>query len=177
MIPAEFRIDYPSLCGSGRAHDQALVTWLREQLPIKWRDVYAATSSHVANIVQIRRGTFDYFCDSYSTLEALGEVPFDQRVQDRVIGVLGTSAPTRNPRRGSLQNAWLAVPEEIEGSARDRGHFIAHSIGGGLDINVFSQARALNRGASEQGKRYREAENTAASTQVRSASCDRCTRT
>ena len=38
---------------------------------------------------------------------------------------------------------------------RDKGHFIAHAIGGGLDMNIFSQARDLNRGISEQGKVYR----------------------
>ena len=35
---------------------------------------------------------------------------------------------------------------------------MAHTIGGGLDINVFSQTRDLNRGWSEQGKLYREME-------------------
>ena len=35
---------------------------------------------------------------------------------------------------------------------------MAHAIGGGLEVNVFSQDRDLNRGRSEQGKLYREME-------------------
>jgi hypothetical protein len=117
--------------------------------------VYAATASHVPNIAQVEYGTFDYLCDSYSSMEALGEVAFDQRVRDRVVGVLGISLPMRGRRRGSMAKGWVEHPEEIDRSGRDMGHFIAHAIGGGLDMNVFSQARDLNRGISEQGKVYR----------------------
>jgi len=35
---------------------------------------------------------------------------------------------------------------------------MAHSIGGGLDVNLFSQERQLNRGWSQQGKIYRQME-------------------
>ena len=61
----------------------------------------------------------------------------------------------RARRRGSLPKGWVNHPEEIDSSGRDKGHFIAHAIGGGLDMNIFSQARGLNRGISEQGKVYR----------------------
>jgi hypothetical protein len=47
------------------------------------------------------------------------------------------------------------------GPMRDKGHFIAHSIGGAVDrleINVFVQRRDLNRYRSVEGKRYREME-------------------
>jgi hypothetical protein len=41
----------------------------------------------------------------------------------------------------------------------DIGHFLPHSAGGPKDINLFVQERSLNRGWSEQGKRYRWLEN------------------
>lgn len=41
----------------------------------------------------------------------------------------------------------------------DVGHFLPHSAGGPPDINFFIQERGLNRGWSEQGKRYRWLEN------------------
>jgi hypothetical protein len=152
-------IDYARLCRSAKAPTTpALIVYLRKHLPIKWQWVYMATASHAANIVRVERGTFEYYCDSYSGLEALGEVAFDQRVRDRVIGVLGSSAPMRKRRRGSFPNGWLEQPEELDSSNRDKGHFIAHSIGGALDVNVFSQNRDLNRGVSEQGKIYRQME-------------------
>lgn len=43
----------------------------------------------------------------------------------------------------------------------NKGHFIAHSIGGvvdGLEANVFIQRRDLNRGWSAAVKRFREME-------------------
>jgi hypothetical protein len=48
--------------------------------------------------------------------------------------------------------------EEFLGTERDKGHYMAHCIGGGLDVNVFSQERRLNRGWSPQGKVYRQME-------------------
>jgi hypothetical protein len=50
------------------------------------------------------------------------------------------------------------VPEELAGTNRDKGHFIAHAIGGGTDLNIFSQDRETNRGISVQGKVYRQME-------------------
>lgn len=154
--PRQSHIDYPRLCRSANADTiPALIKHLRKHLPRKWQRVYTAASSHTPNIIHAEYGTFDYICDSYSGMEALGAVAFDQRVRDRVVGVLGISLPMRGRRRGSLPKDWIEHPEEVDGSVRDKGHFIAHAIGGGLDMNVFSQARDLNRGLSEQGKVYR----------------------
>jgi hypothetical protein len=105
--------------------------------------VYTAAASHTPNIIHVEHGTFDYICDSYSGMEALGEVAIDQRVRDRVVGVLGISLPMRGRRRGSLPKDWVEHPEECDSSGRDKGHYIAHAIGGGLDMNVFSQARPV----------------------------------
>lgn len=111
-------IDHAELCRSAKADNTpSLITYLRTHLPMKWQQVYTAATSHSSNIVRVDRGAFVYFCDSYSGLEALGEIAFDQRVRDR-----------------------------------------AHSIGGDLNVNVFSQDRNLNRGISEQGKIYRQME-------------------
>lgn len=107
---------------------------------------------------QTRRTADSPAFDAYSALEGLGEVPFDQRVQDRVIGVLGRSEPRKSARRGSLLNSSRNLPPELEGSVRAVGHFMSHCIGGGFDVNLFSQARELNRGISEQGKLYRQME-------------------
>jgi hypothetical protein len=155
-LPPRFRIDYRRLGRSARAGSiSEMIADLRLRLPTLWQRAYTAAASHTPNIIHVEYGTFDYICDSYSEMEALGEVAFDQRVRDRVVGVLGISLPMRGRRRGSLPKGWVEHPEEVDSSARDKGHFIAHAIGGGLDMNVFSQARDLNRGLSEQGKVYR----------------------
>jgi hypothetical protein len=70
------------------------------------------------------------------------------RVEDRVVAVWGLSrsepAGTRDTARmaGFLGGgAWSqAYP------GRDRGHFFAHTMGGGLDINLFPQVASINRG-------------------------------
>ncbi len=41
--------------------------------------------------------------------------------------------------KGFLQGKWA-------GDQDDRGHFFAHTMGGGLDINLFPQAIRVNRG-------------------------------
>jgi hypothetical protein len=52
----------------------------------------------------------------------------------------------------------MEVSEELQGTQRDDGHFMARSIGGGLNVNLFSQDRLLNRGWSSQGNIYRRME-------------------
>jgi hypothetical protein len=54
------------------------------------------------------------------------------------------------------------VPDEE--SPVDRGHLIPHLSGGEFGPNIFRQDRALNRGWSEDGKRYRALERAAAET-------------
>jgi hypothetical protein len=133
-----------------------LVSCLTAGLPGIWRDVYIKTITHEPNIVRLRHGTFEYLCDVYSKLEITGSVAYDQTVQDRVIGIFGRSAKAKEARNGSRTR--LELSAELEGTARDDGHFIAHSIGGGLGINLFSQERLLNRGWSGQGKIFRRME-------------------
>jgi hypothetical protein len=125
-------IDYARMCRSAKADTiPALITYLRKHLPMKWQRAYSAAVSHTPNIVHVEYGTFDYIGDSYSGMEALGEIAFDQRVRDRVVGVLGISLPMRGRRRGSLPKGWVEHPEEVDSSGRDKGHFIAHAIGAG----------------------------------------------
>jgi hypothetical protein len=137
-----------------KAAHPALV--LQQGLPLLWRDVYLSTITHEPNLVSFRHRTFQYICDVYSQLEMTGSVPFDQTITDRVIGVLGMSSRGQQPREGTRIR--IELTEEFEGTRRDDGHFMARSIGGGLDVNLFSQERLLNRGWSQQGKIYRRME-------------------
>ena len=68
-------------------------------------------------------------------------------VEDRVVAVWGLSkaepANTRDTSRmaGFLGGVWSATYP-----GRDRGHFFAHTMGGGTDINLFPQLASVNRG-------------------------------
>jgi hypothetical protein len=81
--------------------------------------------------------------------------------EDRTVGAWGITPPFVARRDASYQRGFpmAARPDEV---AVDRGHVIPHLSGGEFGPNIFRQDRALNRGWSEQGKRYRAIEREAA---------------
>jgi hypothetical protein len=159
MLPSQYAVDYEGLLSAARAESGAnIALFLQGQLPLAWRNVYVNTVAHQPNLVRLRFRTFHYICDLYSLLELTGDVPYDQTIQDRVVAVLGTSARAEDGRDAGRIREWSRPTDELLGTERDRGHFMAHCIGGGLDVNVFFQERRLNRGWSLQGKIYRQME-------------------
>ena len=160
QLPSTHVIDYEMLIKQAPACGglAGVTEYLRQQLPGLWRQVYGGNCRHVPRFIQYMTATALYLFDRYSALESDGEVAFDQSVHDRVVAALGLSQPEPlRPRRGR-RSLWGPPPEELVGSGRDQGHFLAHAIGGGLEVNLFSQNRALNRGQSAQGKLYRQME-------------------
>lgn len=157
MLPSRHIIDYEATLSAARKQSRSNTEIIfQESLPTLWRDVYLSTITHEPNLVRFRHRTFEYICDLYSQLQVTGSEPYDQTIPDRVIGVFGTSSRAqecRNRRRTKIE-----LIEELEGTQRDDGHFMARSIGGDLDVNLFSQDRLLNRGWSSQGKIYRRME-------------------
>lgn len=157
MLPYRYAIDYKAALSAARDEGALNIAIAFEQaLPWVWRHAYLRTITHQPNLVRFRHRTFEYICDLYSQLEETGSVPFDQTIADRVIGVFGMSSRAQECRNG--RRTKIELSEELEGTPRDDGHFMARSIGGGLDVNLFSQDRLLNRGWSSQGKIYRRME-------------------
>src|SRR5215468_10568294 len=148
ILPGNQVVDYEALLddrpGESPGH---VVSDLIDHLPYMWRDLYVAAVSRPTNIVQVRSRTFKYIFDFYSELEATGEIPYDQTVEDRLVGGFGISEQPREAR-GTRFRGWLLDTGELGSATRDKGHFIAHCIGGDFDLNVFSQDRELNRGWS-----------------------------
>ena len=158
-LPAHQVVDYDTLLNEARLEGATgIVSYLRHHLPLQWRDLYLTAVSRPTNIVRVPCRTFEFVFDIYSELEVIGEIPYDQTVEDRVVAVFGVSVRPDEPRNGTRQLGWLSETGELVGATRDKGHFIAHCMGGGLDVNVFSQDRKLNRGWSTQGKAYRQME-------------------
>jgi hypothetical protein len=158
-LPSQHAIDYEVLLSAARAESEMnLTSILKKHLLSKWRDLYVTTVAHVTNIVHFPFRTFEYIFDLYSELEVMGEVPYNQTIQDRVVAVIGTSSRAEEIRDAGRLRNWAGPTEEFVAGERDKGHFMAHCIGGGLDVNVFSQERRLNRGWSPQGKIYRQME-------------------
>lgn len=130
---------------------------VRELLVDRWTAEYVAATPWVPEIVEIEVGTFVYLFDTAPTssgTEGSGD--------DRVVVVWGrSSAPATRRDRGRLAG-FIPVPDSWSGRGRDRGHLVAHALGGGLDLNLFPQDSALNRGRSEEGRRWRALEREAA---------------
>ncbi len=64
--------------------------------------------------------------------------------------------------RDRTRQAGFPLPTVLAEAGYERGHLVAHATGGGLDANVFAQARHVNQGWSPDGRRYRQLERLAA---------------
>src|SRR5215468_10468231 len=108
MLPARYAIDYEFLLCEARLEGTSqLAGCLQRLCRAQWRDSYVAAVERPTNLVQFRARTFEYVFDLYSGLEATGEIPYDQTVEDRVVDVLGTSATPEEPRTGTRMRGWL----------------------------------------------------------------------
>ncbi|MDX2262269.1 MAG: hypothetical protein SFU84_11290 [Gemmatimonadales bacterium] len=120
-----------------------------------WRTDYGATSAHAPNLLEFEDHGFTFLYDQTS---ASGEP-----VEDRLVAGLGHSRAGTGRRPGSRIRGLLGGGLVIPGKGRfDKGHLLAHSAGGGTDVNLFPQNLTLNRGQSPAGRRYREMERYAA---------------
>lgn len=82
-----------------------------------------------------------------------------ESAESRVVVAWGRATPT-NARREASRLRGFPIPPRPRGED-DRGHLFAHAAGGGLDVNLFAQARELNRGWSASGRRWRSLERLA----------------
>jgi hypothetical protein len=73
-----------------------------------------------------------------------------------------TITPPPVVRRDVSYQRGFPLPPDPDGTPADRGHLIPHLSGGEFGPNIFRQHRDLNRGWSEQGKRFRALEREAA---------------
>ncbi len=101
---------------------------LRERLSDEWAAAYRAQAlpGHDPALVEVDQAKFTYLFDL--TLA-------------RVVGVYGESSPTGAPRPGPRMRGF-PLPPNAPGLVR--GHLVAHSIGGGTDINLIPQSARLN---------------------------------
>ena len=81
--------------------------------------------------------------------------------EDRTVAAWALTPATIGKRDVSYQRGF-PLPPDPDGTPVDRGHLIPHLSGGEFGPNIFRQHRALNRGWSEQGKRFRALEREAA---------------
>jgi hypothetical protein len=146
-------IDYNAFLASGPTADLAGTReFLIQELPYVWLDVYIAMRPHQQNVHRIEIEGFEYLWDFSSELVAQGVLRPSEAVDDRLIAAHGVSRVATEPREDSrLRGRTLGPVEVVDASHRlpyDRGHTIDHVLGGGLDINIIPQSRAMNRGGT-----------------------------
>jgi hypothetical protein len=83
--------------------------------------------------------------------------------EDRTVAAWTLTPPTVAARDVSYQRGF-PLPPDPDGTPVDRGHLIPHLSGGAFGPNIFRQHRALNRGWSQEGRRFRALEREAAAT-------------
>jgi Holliday junction resolvase-like predicted endonuclease len=124
-----------------------------QRLASFWCDEYlASTGADPQDIVTVDPGNgFKYDFDLACSLEGI-----ECTRAPRVVGVWGLTRPPSAQRDTPRMRGYPRSGND------DRGHLIAHASGGEYDINLAPMNRALNRGWSSEGKRYREMERVAA---------------
>lgn len=155
-----FAIEYDVIlheCGEEDA--EGVAAYLMEALPDEWCDAYRRMTPTPTNVFQVSDHGFQFLFDLACELVHKGEVAEEEAVEDRVVAAFGLSQAASHGRDASRMRGFLGGGlEPTEAGPTDKGHFIGHAQGGGLDINLFPQLRDVNRGWSERGKVYREME-------------------
>src|ERR1043166_3952228 len=130
----------------------AIIAHLDDVLPGLWRTDYLAMPGSTSNLVVVTFGEdsrashfsrylFDHSGDPALGTHAGAAAPM---AEDRVAAVWGTS---RKVEAGTREKARIrGFPLGPASKGYDRGHFFAHTMGRGLDINLFPQAARVNRG-------------------------------
>lgn len=115
---------------------ETAVSMLRDELPQVWYERYLEACGGAANVVRLETNGFEYLYHYASDPSA---PPSD--CEDRVVVAFGRSRRSKDKRPKSRIGGFPNGREDT-----DRGHFMAHASGGGVDINLFHQDRALNQG-------------------------------
>jgi len=150
-------IDYAALAAEHSPTTESWDAFVGEVLEPAWLTAYRAETAWSTEIQDIHLDALVFLFDAAPTLKQM-----TQAGDDRLVAVWGRSSPPAQKRDRARIAGLLPTPEMWSGSGLDRGHFVAHGAGGGLDLNLFPQLATLNRGWSRQGRLWRQMERYAA---------------
>lgn len=161
--PEQYRIDYLNVLQSYQQTAQLTPVGALAALSNHWMKAYKSLVGRQTSIYEIPHDGFCYMFDCEGSDHCDGLGPQPPLTMPRVVAAYGVSKqPSRvrghDDRR---MRGWVGPTQLVLGKGRDKGHFVAHSMGGAVDtveVNVFAQNRALNRGWSSAGKIYRKME-------------------
>lgn len=153
-------ISYAKLTSNARdSNSRISLPLLIPKLEDAWLLAYRQSCHHKPDILCFTDSGYTYLFDFNSSART-GSC---DTVDDRVIVVHGFSHQPKSHRDANRIRGFLGGGITIPNRGNfDKGHFAAHSAGGGLDVNLFPQRASFNRGWSAAGKIYRQMENQAA---------------
>ena len=166
-LPIEAQVDYTVFA------EELELTGLPEprseffhRLSSAWIIAYHRQSGRPINPTEMWSNGFGFLVDLEGADHGDGRGPQPPGVYMRTFAAYGLSKPSGASRRKEdlRLKGWMGKTEQVSGAERDKGHFIAHSIGGvvvGGENNVFLQRRDLNRGWSDAGRIFRKMEANA----------------
>jgi len=146
-------VDYPALSRAALSGPDRLARLVRS-LNAAWSDAYRSMTP-AANLYEFGPEPWTFLFD-FATETGAPQ-------WDRTVAAWGQSVPGRRPRDESYQRGYPG-PGGRADRPLDKGHLVPHQIGGEFGQNIFPQDRELNRGWSEQGRRYRALEREAGAT-------------
>lgn len=149
-------VDWTQALDAARKRE-SIADGLAEELPCLWLEKYVELTPHETHVLRVVDRGFTYIYDWYSRLED-GSIPYNPKIEDRVVGAFGISRESIVKRDVSRQRRWVGPTEKRFGANRNKGRYIANAVGGGLELNVFDQSREINLGRSERGRLYRRME-------------------
>lgn len=163
---------------SAAAVDDTFRLYLLDKLPDKWCGAYASMPNGAIKIVQVSDHGYEFLFDVMATrvVAAFGLSGFNPAKRDssRMKDFLGKTTSAKQmeglvkaapaAQRDRLRHlAGLSFRQrffDTHGDKYDRGHFMSHRQGGGLDINLFPQRADINQGHGVQGAEYRSMEKS-----------------
>ena len=156
-MDAPEELDYAALIA---AYGPTAASWdafVREKLEAAWIASYRSATAWTTEVLEIPQDELVFLLDAAPTLKHASESG-----DDRIVALWGRSRVPQQGRDRARLAGFLPNPLAWSRAGLDRWHFVAHAAGGGLDLNLFPQLSALNRGRSRQGRLWRQMENYAA---------------
>ncbi len=154
-IKSEYLIDYAQIMSRVSALDYAdIAAYLTDVLPDLWHKKYQAMTPDETFIQTMSRDfTLAFDVQSHNPYQT-----DDDFIEDRVVVFYGLSKKSEVKRDSTRLAGYLRGVYGWTDKDTDKGHFIGHSLGGGVDENIFPQKKEVNRGHSVGGKVYRAME-------------------
>jgi len=161
-LKTELSIDYNSILNSIDVNDgyRNQITNILPKMTHFWKQSYCKMGNLRPYIMSFQFDTYEVLYDQIEVYpDDETDTLADSYIEERTIVAYGYSSKSQNERYTNDKNMRVDDQRKWADKETDRGHFIAHSLGGNIWVNIFPQRRDINRGTSESGKRYKMMEN------------------